>query len=151
MNRLSAALATVAVLALAGCGGSATSAGPVSSPAASQTTSTPEPVAVPKASYGTLVELRDAAIAAGYPCPTWTQDNAVVFAAESGSCSEDDVFMTYASAGQLEEAVSTRKAMNKMLTEKNIEAGPTLVGENWTINTDSAFDLQAELGGTILR
>jgi hypothetical protein len=75
----------------------------------------------------------------------------VTLAAESGHCSDADVFTTYASAGQLEEAVSTKKAMNESLTKNNIAASPTLVGENWMINGDAVTDLQPKLGGTILR
>jgi hypothetical protein len=149
MNRISAALATVAVFALAGCGGSATSAGPSNSAQATHVASSP--AVAPQAKYGSVSELHDAAVAAGYTCPSWTQDNVVTLAAESGHCSDADVFTTYASAGQLEEAVSTKKAMNESLTKNNIAASPTLVGENWMINGDAVTDLQPKLGGTILR
>jgi hypothetical protein len=150
MNRISAALATVAVLALAGCGRSGTSAGP-SSTETTQGVSVSAPAVAPKAKYGSVSDLHDAAVAAGYTCPSWTQDNVVTLAAESGHCSDADVFTTYASAGQLEEAVSTRKGMNELLTKNNVAASPTLVGENWMINGDAVTDLQPELGGTILR
>ena len=32
----------------------------------------------PGQTYGTLTDLRGAATAAGHPCPSWIQDNAVV-------------------------------------------------------------------------
>lgn len=41
-------------------------------------TATADPTPVTPQTYGTLTDLRDAATAAGHPCPSWTQDNAVV-------------------------------------------------------------------------
>jgi len=92
-----------------------------------------------------VTELRDAAVAAGYPCPSWVQTNKVEAAAESGNCSDADVFSTYATPGQLEDAVTRLKAMNGVF--KSV----VLVGENWIINSDNARDLRSKMGGTILR
>jgi len=96
-------------------------------------------------------ELRDAAVAAGYTCPSWKQDNVVVFAAESGNCSDADVFSTYATPGQLEEAVAQMKANNEMLAAATVAVDPILVGENWMINGAGVIGIQPLMGGTILR
>ena len=100
--------------------------------------------------YGTLTDLRDAATAAGHPCPTWVQDNAVTLAAESGHCDDSDVLATYATQAQLDEAIATMKAMNAAITDPNARA-VLLVGPNWTINSADAPALQPKMGGTILR
>lgn len=150
MNRLSAALATVTVLALVGCGGSGKTAGPVSPPRATQNTTTQASVA-PQAKYGSVGELHDAAVAAGYACPSWTQDNAVTLAAESGTCSDADVFTTYASPGQLEQAITQTKENNATLAGASVTADPSLVGENWMILGPDVQELQPGMGGTILR
>jgi hypothetical protein len=130
MNRLSGALATVAVLALAGCGGSGNTAGPVSTTAASQSVTAPAPVAVPKAKHGPVGELHEAAVAAGHRCPSWVQDNVVTLAAGSGHCSDADVFTTYASPGQLKAAVDRAKANIELPTKNSVEADPNLVGKS---------------------
>lgn len=144
MNARLGVVMVVAVLALAGCGSGGT-AKPVSSSATSVAS------AVPQARYGSVSELHDAAVAAGYLCPSWTQDNVVVLAAESGHCSDADVFTTYASAGQLDQAVTQVKANNQTLASATVTVDPTLVGENWMINGKDVVDIQPKIGGTILR
>lgn len=114
------------------------------SPAASRS-------AVMPRTYSTVIELRDAAIAVGYACPRWQQDNVVQFAAESGSCTDDDVFATYATEAQRGEAVSTAKEANQMLKENNIAATPSVFGSNWSISTSRASELAKKLGGTVVR
>jgi hypothetical protein len=108
-------------------------------------------VPAPQARYGSVTELRDAAVEAGYICPSWVQDNVVVLAAESGHCSDADVFTTYASPGQLDEMVAQTKSNNQMLASATVGANPTLVGENWMIHSEGAIDIQPKMGGTILR
>lgn len=86
-------------------------------------------------------------------CPSWTQDNAVKFAAESGSCSQDDVFATYASEAQRDESISTKKALNEDLVSASIDPTPTLFGKNWSINAPDATikQIQVTLGGVVVR
>jgi hypothetical protein len=74
----------------------------------------------------------------------------VVLAAESGHCSDADVFTTYVSPGQIEKAVAQMKANNEEMASV-VVVGPSLVGENWMIRSDGVIDLQPKLGGTILR
>jgi hypothetical protein len=95
--------------------------------------------------YGSLVSLRDAAIAAGYECPEWKQDNRAKLAAESGQCSDSDRFSTYVTESEVAEAVAGLKSFGIELS--------LLVGPNWLINTkDEYLDLlQVGLGGTIVR
>lgn len=118
-------LTAAAVIMLVGC-----------SPAP---TATPTPT--PRATYGEVVELRDAAVAAGYPCPSWKQDNKVTLAAGSGSCSSADVFSVYLTQDAVQQLVTKAKGLPGNRT--------WLVGQNWVINApDSAIaKLQPILGG----
>lgn len=112
-------------------------------------------------SVSTVAELKDAAIAAGYACPAWTQDNVVTLAAESGRCSDSDVFTTYLSESTREEVVQNHKEMAKDTREmfaddEDVDPALTdeevlLVGPNWIINSSEASDLQGELGGQLVR
>ncbi len=117
-------IATVAIM-LAGC-----SAAPAATP-------TP----TPKATYGEVVELRDAAVAAGYPCPSWNQDNRVTLAAGSGSCSSADVFSVYLTQDAVQQLVTKAKGLPGNRT--------WLVGQNWVINApdEAIAKLQPVLGG----
>jgi hypothetical protein len=113
----------------------------------------PRPRATPTAvTYGTVDELHLAAVNAGYVCSHWKQDNVVKLAAESGHCSDADVFATYASEGDLQQQLDTSKQTDEMLVQAHVDPGITLVGPNWTINgSDQAIRaLQAHLGGTIV-
>lgn len=71
--------------------------------------------------------------------------------AESGSCSDDDVFATYATEEQHSEAVGTTKELNRMATDSGLEPAPVLFGPNWSINTTEAATLAKTLGGTVVR
>lgn len=146
MSRLKAVLAAVAVLALAGCG-----SGGAAKPSSAPSVAVASTVSAPPARYGSVTELRDAAVAAGYICPSWVQDNVVVLAAESGHCSDADVFTTYASPGQLDGMVTQTKTNNQMLASATVAVNPTLVGENWMIHGEGAIEIQPKMGGTILQ
>jgi len=75
----------------------------------------------------------------------------VVLAAESGHCSDADVFTTYASPGQLDGMVTQTKTNNQMLASATVAVNPTLVGENWMIHGEGAIEIQPKMGGTILQ
>lgn len=92
--------------------------------------------------YESVTELRDAAIAAGYECPSWVQSNNVKNASESGTCTDADVFAVYPSSEAVQETVDAAKASF---------GGVWLVGENWTINAPTVVlpNLQKVLGGTV--
>lgn len=98
----------------------------------------------------------EAAVAAGYSCPSWQQDNVVTLAAESGRCSDTDVFTTYLSMEAVQEMAQGMKesdlAMQETVEEMGGEPLPTttlLVGPNWIINSPDAAELQPELGGSV--
>lgn len=98
------------------------------------------------ARYGTVEDLRDAAVAAGFECKRWKQTNLVATAAESGECGRDSVFATFASEGDLQEQIEVYRDVDKLLGK---DASPRLVGPNWIINSPEAPELQPELGGTV--
>lgn len=128
-------------LVLAGCSGATDAAKP---PATSSTmkapaSSTPAPVVAQ--SYSTVVELKDAAIAAGLPCPRWRQTNVVTLAAESGTCSSDSVLSTYATSAALQRSLDAFLSF----PIKSV----ILVGPNWIINAEQAPTLAAAMGGTV--
>lgn len=97
---------------------------------------------------GAVSELKDAAVSAGYSCPSWQQDNVVAAAAESGSCSDSDVFSTYLSTDARDETVQRFKDLRS-----DIDIGgetTLLVGPNWVINSNEAATLKDALGGTLV-
>jgi hypothetical protein len=137
------ALALMLALALTGCsGGGAADQQPTVSTSATPSPSSATPELLDP---GSLIELRDAAIAAGYPCPNWkvyTTGEGPKFAKEAGQCSDDDVFSFYADF----DAVSKQLDL--------VAAGPAsgvnlLVGLNWMINIPESqrAKVQAAIGG----
>lgn len=109
--------------------------------------SAPGPSATPSPSlpvrYRTVVDLRNAAIAAGYECSEWEQHNKISRAAESGSCSTADVFSTYVTESDASAAAATLKSLQGAKT--------LVVGPNWIINTNVMVpELSSALGGTVV-
>ncbi|MBK9087494.1 MAG: hypothetical protein IPL80_19880 [Sterolibacteriaceae bacterium] len=117
---------------LSGCSGGAQSVTP--------TSTTPQPAR--DMEYPTVVALKDAAVRAGYPCPSWSQDNRITKAAESGSCTDADVFSTYLSHESRDSVVTFLKTSGVSVT--------LLVGPNWIISSKSAPSLQSALGGVVV-
>lgn len=107
--------------------------------------------AVKARAYGSVADLRIAAVSAGYTCARWKQDNAVRLAAESGHCSEDDVFSTYASKARLNRQLETSQQLDQMSLDAGLKPNPYLVGPNWIINAPSVDTLRSSLGGTVVR
>lgn len=148
MKRLRGVVGIAAAgIVLAGCGDAGSE---------TQATATPSELG----SVGTVAELKNAAVAAGYACPSWEQDNVVTLAAESGHCTDSDVFTTYLSESAREEAVRGLKQMAKDTRElfegEDVDPALTdeevlLVGPNWIINSIEAPELQDELGGQVVR
>jgi hypothetical protein len=130
----------LALFALAGCSGGGAADQPASTSATpsarEQGTGT---------TYASVVELKDAAIAAGYPCPAWevyTTGDGPKFAKEAGQCSDDDVFSIYADVDEVSKQLDL------------VAAGPAsdtnlLVGLNWMINIQESqrAKVQAKMGG----
>lgn len=143
MSKWVIVVAVAAGALLTGCGGSDPTA---------------KAPAVPKshgpvkdARYSGVTDLKDAAVQAGFSCPNWVQDNKVKLAAESGTCSDSDVFATFASDGDLQQQLDLTRSMNDLLKENNVAPDPTLVGPNWTILSPQAPELATKLGGTVNR
>lgn len=118
-------------------------------------TSAPTPSAPPEdddgdATAGTVfdsvVQLKDAAVAAGYFCKRWRQDDVVELAKESGHCSGADVLAIYASAEDRDEQLRVQQEFSDSI---GIPMATILVGPNWTFNSDQAGTLADALGGTL--
>lgn len=135
-------LASTLALVLGGC-----SAAPVAAPVAAPTTSAPTPPAN-GGTYGSVQELKDAFVEAGGICDSWDQSNHVTKAAESGSCSDQNVMSTYLSKEDITSMISSIKALNE---EVDYESDAVwLTGENWVINDPAAAELRGKLGGVLV-
>lgn len=97
--------------------------------------------------YPSVVALRDAVIAAGYPCPAWEQSNRVVAALESGTCSDYDVFSIYGSAEEVQGAVDVLQSVATESVPVSVLTGP-----NWIVNVDQPVlgQLANRIGGTVV-
>jgi hypothetical protein len=147
---LSLGVAIAAVLLSACTGGSPS--GPATTLESAESSASPSPTSSANQKYETLLGLRDAAVAAGYPCPFWQQDNKVDNSSASGTCSDSDVFSIYANDVALQAQIAQSKTNAKTLTDAGLSADPTLVGPNWMINMPAKYlgQLHAKLGGTEL-
>ena len=108
-----------------------------------QVTHVPVPVMPAGLHYPRVVDLRDAAKAAGFDCPAWQQHNRVTMAVESGSCSGSDVLSIYQGP---EDAAYAAMSITTFVQPRHL-----LVGENWIINAsaDRLRELQPKLGGNL--
>jgi hypothetical protein len=136
---LAASLFTLGGLTLGGLVGGTSDPVPASAPTPTATATPPTPV-TKNVPYSSVEELKDAAVAAGYPCPNWQKDAkpGPVHAKESGSCSDDDVFSIYSYGDNIIEQVKISKGLINML-----------VGPNWIINIPEEWRsrVQAAIGG----
>lgn len=135
-----ALLAFAAVVCLCGCVNSG------SEPAEEEV----QPLVTPDANYDSVVALKDAAVAAGFECPLWKQDDRVTYAAESGTCSRDSVLMTFNSLRDLGKQAEAYRSMASLFAKANVKKDPILVGPNWMINAAEVPTLQDTLGGELL-
>lgn len=119
-RKVSAALAVATLISLAACSSTATK------------------------EYTTVIALRDAAVAGGYACQSWIQDNKVAMALESGSCSTADVFSVYPSKAAVDQQMTLHRQMGTGMIS-------LLVGPNWIVNTKNPEGLQKTLGGEVVR
>lgn len=94
--------------------------------------------------YESVTALRDAAVAGGYACPSWAQENKVAMALESGSCSTADVFSVYPSKAAVDQQLTLHRQMGTGMIS-------LLVGPNWIVNTKNPEGLQKTLGGAVVR
>lgn len=141
------AVATAAATALlAGCGSTETES-ETQEPAPTEASST---APSGPAEYGSVEDLRDAAVAVGFECPKWKQTNAVTLAAESGTCSSDSVLTTYASEADLQAQLDQEKENATLMTDVGLSTEPILVGPNWLVKSPDAPDLREGLGGVVI-
>ncbi len=97
------------------------------------------------ATYGSVEELKNAAVEAGLDCPDWEKTNQVVNAAQSGQCDGNSVLATYSTDADLQATLDGARD----LAELAPIFGTWLVGPNWTINSPQAEELQPRLGGVV--
>lgn len=142
-------------MGLAGCTGQAGT--PQESETSTMTTTpsettTPEPTEeeIPEGqTYLSLAELRDAVAHAGYPCDSWTQENQIPAASESGWCGSPASLglSLYADQASRDEVLSNSAG--------SMEPGLFLIGPNWLITVSEGTDpnelaiLQTSLGGEL--
>lgn len=135
--KLLAAVAIAAVL-LSGCASQA-------EPAPAGTPTLPP---ADGGSYSTVLELKDAFVAAGGSCSEFDQTNAVKLAAESGKCGSEVVLSTYLSSDDVSQVIQNVKELNDDL---NFQDGAVwLAGQNWIINGPNAKDMRERLGGRLV-
>lgn len=148
-------LVAIVVLAMASCSGSdgaGDTAADDTSQAAPQESATPaDDGPVEPDTFTSVLDLRDAAIAAGYRCPNWQPNNGPEHASEAGSCSKADVFLVFDNDDDLAAQMDTYRDFNKILRRVDLKPDDTLVGPNWMVNgSEAARALQDDLGGELL-
>lgn len=95
--------------------------------------------------YGSVADLNEALVKAGVECPNWDEHNGQTLASSSGKCDTKTVLAIFASDAKKEQPLEQFKLMGEIV-QINL-----LVGENWTVNTPGAEELQEKLGGTIFK
>ena len=107
--------------------------------------------------FGSLAAFKDALVKEGYSCPNWSQTNVMISAAESGSCSTDDVLATYASEESKQKGMEDFKSVQADLASLDASSSPdtedkgVIYGKNWSLNTHDVTKWQEKLGGNIVR
>lgn len=135
-----AAFTAVSALMITGC--SSTS----STPAPPDSTS---PAVVKDATYGSVTDLKNAAVISGLPCPKFKMSNKLTNAAQSAECSGDAVLATYATQADLQAQLKQYRAMATLFKQQSVPLNSLLIGPNWTINAPEAAELQPMLGGVV--
>jgi hypothetical protein len=140
-NLAACVAALVLSASLTSCAGSAAS----EQAGAATATSTKSAPPANGGSYGTITQLRDAAVEAGESCPSWDEKNNVTLASSSATCSDKVVMAIYASSTSQDKQLAVWKEFGSMVKMS------VLVGENWTLSSDKAESLQKKLGGTVFK
>jgi hypothetical protein len=91
--------------------------------------------------FQSATALRDAAVAAGFSCPSW-RPVPVLGASSAGDCSDRDTFSVYSDHAALDENVTYLRSQ--------VIPATLLMGPNWLINSSDAPNLQGVLGGEIV-
>lgn len=131
------------VMLSGGCGGSPDAVAPVTLPTqpAPGTTAPSGPVVVQ--SYSTVVELKDAAVAAGHGLPKLAANKPSDDSFGVRHVLRQTVLSTYATPSQLQHALHLFLSFPI--------SSVLLVGPNWIINAPEAAQLAARMGGTVNR
>lgn len=90
--------------------------------------------------YGSVVELRDAMVKAGLPCPRW-DEHPRTRDWMAGECSENTLIATYSSWEDLNKQMNRYRAIGESIEMR------VLVGVNWTIDSPLADKVEDKLGG----
>lgn len=134
--------AMVCMLVLSGCAQSA-AAPPSEETAAPLPQETTEPP-VDGGKYASVVEVRDAMVKAGLPCPSW-EEHPKTADWSAAECSENTLIATYPSWEKLNKQLNRYRAMGESL-EMTV-----LVGVNWTIDSPLAYKVEDKLGGYLYK
>lgn len=121
-------------LMLAGCGGGGE--------AASEATPT---VPTSGGTYGSIGELKDAAVAAGVDCAVWDEHNKSELAIGSGNCGESYTMAIFLNESAVQDQIDRWKVLGDYIDFE------VLVGENWTVSGPGAEELKDSMGGSIFR
>ncbi len=130
MTRVTAALVTVSVLALAGCGGSDS--------------------ATRSVDYTSAASIASALDKGGFDCTVWTPNPAAVGPRESGSCAHGATTVTVSTFRSAEQMQSLLDSAKKAFGAK--ASGPSVQGPAWLVTLDDkaqAPAVQKILGGSI--
>ncbi len=102
------------------------------------------------ATYGTVEELKDAAVAAGLKCSTWTLNDPGPNVAGVGECDEmESILAIYLSDDAKQDTVDALVKSCEMAAGAGLPCPPLLVGPDWIINSPQSVELQPALGGVI--
>lgn len=118
-------------------------------PTSHETTEPPPPSQQPTdppadgGKYASVVELRDALVKAGLPCPKWHERGRTGGSMSSADCSENTLIATYSSWDDLNKQLNSYRAMGEYMHMT------VLVGVNWTIDSPLADKFRDKLGGYI--
>ena len=109
----------------------------------------------PGETYGSVEELRDAAIAAGLECSEWTKADSsgpqqVGWCGEVKEQSVDNIALgTFSTDAAMKQFMDNTEGICSIPSETE-PCPPMLVGPNWIISASQAEELQPELGGEVL-
>lgn len=93
--------------------------------------------------YEHVLDLRDAAVDAGYECPSWFETDTVPGSSSSGVCSDFDLFAVFDS--------NSDPGIELVIEAQREGDTATLRGSNWVIVCPDPEALQAELGGEVIQ
>lgn len=121
----------------------------------SSTSSTPappdstSPAVVKDATYGSVTDLKNAAVISGLPCPKFKMSNKLTNAAQSAECSGDAVLATYATQADLQSSAEAIPSDGHPIQAAECPLEQPADQPNWTINAPEAAELQPMLGGVV--